>query len=189
MHRRRFLQSVVTTVGLAGIAGCAGAPTDDEPTETASPTAEQASPTSPPESPGGPTVDMVTDGDEFYFDPIGLHVDMGTAVTWRIENGAHSSTAYAPGNDGSEVRRIPEEAEPWDSGTLSEAGATFSHTFDVVGTYDYFCLPHKSLGMVGRVVVDEPSGPAEGSMPPDGNVPDSDTIVEQGTVAYADFGG
>ncbi|QLG64061.1 halocyanin [Halorarum salinum] len=128
-------------------------------------------------------------GSEYYFDPIGLFVESGTTVTFRIESGSHSSTAYQEGNGPAEVTRIPEGAEAWDSGTVSEEGATFEHTFETAGTYDYFCIPHKSLGMVGRIVVDEPGGPAEGSMPPDGEVPDSQTIVDQEAVSYDEFSG
>jgi hypothetical protein len=43
--------------------------------------------------------------------------------------------------------------------------------------------------MVGRIVVGEPGGPAKGDMPPDGNVPESQTIVDQGAVSYSDFSG
>lgn len=132
---------------------------------------------------------METEDDEYYFDPIGLSVESGTAVTFRNESGSHSSTAYEVGNGPAAVTRIPEGAQAWDSGTLSEQGATFSQTFEVAGTYDYFCIPHKTLGMVGRIVVDEPGGPAERDMPPDGNVPNSQRIVDQGAVPYSEFSG
>ncbi|HET7322901.1 MAG TPA: plastocyanin/azurin family copper-binding protein [Halococcus sp.] len=56
------------------------------------------------------------------------------------------------------------------------------HTFDVNRTYDYFCIPHKSLGMVARIVVSEPGGPAEGNMPPIGTVPSSQEIMQPGAV-------
>lgn len=125
------------------------------------------------------TVSMITEGSEYVFDPIGLAVEPGDTVEWVIESGSHSSTSYDD--------RIPEGAETWDSGVLSEEGTTFRHTFETEGTYDYFCTPHKSLEMIGRVVVGEPGGPAEGSMPPDGAVPSSDVIVEEGSVSYDSF--
>ena len=31
------------------------------------------------------------------------------------------------------------------------------------GVYDYFCAPHEAAGMVGRIIVDQPSGP--GALP------------------------
>jgi plastocyanin len=132
---------------------------------------------------------MITDGSDYYFDPIGLFVEAGNTVTFEIENGSHSATAYKKGNGPAEVTRIPDGADAFNSDILSEQGATYDHTFETAGTYDYFCIPHKSLGMVARIVVDEPGGPAEGSMPPDGDVPESQTIVDQGTVSYSDFTG
>ncbi|WP_232686743.1 plastocyanin/azurin family copper-binding protein [Halobacterium zhouii] len=133
------------------------------------------------------TVQMVTEGGNYYFNPIGLYVEPGETITWVIDSGSHSSTAYAKGTGGASVRRIPQDAEPWDSGILSEQGASFDHTFEVPGTYDYFCIPHKSLGMIGRLVVGEPGGPAEGTQPPDGQVPESQRIVEQGAISYSEF--
>lgn len=120
-------------------------------------------------------VPVVTMGNN-YFDPIGLYVEPGTTVQFEIEAGSHSATAYDD--------RIPSEAAPFDSGVISEG--TLEYTFDIPGTYDYYCIPHQSMGMVGRVIVGEPGGPAESSPIPDGGVPDSEVIVEQGAVAIDD---
>lgn len=121
------------------------------------------------------TVGMKTEGGDQFFDPIGLFVEPGTTVTFENASGSHNTVSY----DG----RIPAEAETWNT----EVGATVERTFQEPGTYDYYCQPHKTLGMVGRIVVGEPGGPAEGSMPPDGDVPDSGTIVSQGSVGYEAF--
>jgi len=128
---------------------------------------------------------MLTEDSDFIFDPIGLHVEPGETITWINESGSHSSTAYTEDNPQSEVRRIPEDADGWNSDTLSEQGAEFTHTFEVEGTYDYYCIPHKSTGMVARLVVGEPSG-IEGD-PPDGPVPSEQTIVDEGVVTQEEF--
>ncbi|XGI84083.1 plastocyanin/azurin family copper-binding protein [Halorutilales archaeon Cl-col2-1] len=160
MDRRKFLSTAAaTTAATAGVSREAAAQ----------------------EGPGENTVGMFTSGSTYFFDPIGLHVEEGTTVTFAIESGAHSSTAYED--------RIPEGASAWDSGTISGQGESFSHTFETPGTYDYFCIPHKSLGMVGRIVVGEPGGPADGSMPADGDVPESQTIVDEGSVSFSQFSG
>ncbi|MDY6819398.1 MAG: plastocyanin/azurin family copper-binding protein [Halobacteriales archaeon] len=174
MRRRDFLQSVgsVTTVSFVGLAGCSSGNEGD---------------TTPTDQPTGTTVNMLTDGGQYYFDPIGLAVDPGTTVTFRNENGSHSATAYQADNGYASTTRIPEGAEGFDSGTLTTEGETYEHTFETEGTYDYFCIPHKTLGMVGRIVVGSPGGPAEGSMPPDGKVPTSDRIVDEKRVLYGDF--
>ncbi|WP_254538827.1 plastocyanin/azurin family copper-binding protein [Halomarina litorea] len=189
MNRRQVLEAVGTaaTASLVGLAGCSdsnpgtgnGTSETNEGNETAADSETTATST--------PTVQMVTASGAYYFDPIGLFVEPGTTVTWRIESGSHSSTAYKDGNGGAAVTRIPSGAAAWDSGILGEQGATFEHTFETQGTYDYFCTPHKSLEMVGRLVVGEPGGPAEGSMPPDGEVPASQRIVDQKTVSYEAF--
>jgi len=148
--------------------------------DTSTPT-ETPAETPTPAGEADHTVSMVTEGEEYYFDPIGIAVEPGDTVEWIIESGSHSSASYDD--------RIPEGAEAWDSGVLSEEGATFRRAFEAEGTYDYFCTPHKTLEMIGRVVVGEPGGPAEGSMPPDGDVPASDAILEEGSVSYDSFSG
>lgn len=135
----------------------------------------------------GQTIRMITKDGNYYFDPIGLHIQPGDTVTFKNVSGSHSSTAYKTGTGPAQVTRIPEDAEGWNSGILTSKGAVFEHTFKVEGTYDYFCIPHKTLGMVGRIVVGEPGGLAEGSMPPDGDVPTSSTIVNNGSVSYEGF--
>lgn len=109
-----------------------------------------------------------------YFDPIGLHVEPGTTVRFELVEGSHSATAYED--------RIPGGAAAFDSGTVSRG--RFEHTFETPGTYDYYCIPHRSIGMVGRIVVGPPGGPAEEGSIPDGEVPASETIVDRGAVAY-----
>lgn len=97
---------------------------------------------------------LVTDGSAFYFDPTGLRVEPGTTVRFINESGQHTATAYCEENG--KANRIPEGAECWDSGMLVEEGATFEVTLTEEGVYDYFCLPHESLGMVGRIIVGSP---------------------------------
>mgnify|MGYP003857391991 CR=1 FL=1 len=109
-----------------------------------------------------------------YFDPIGLRVDPGTTVRFELAAGTHSATAYSD--------HVPDGASAFDSGTISQG--RFEHTFEAPGTYDYYCIPHKSIGMVGRIVVGSPGGPAEERSIPDGEVPASEEIAEQGAIAY-----
>ncbi|MFC7194636.1 plastocyanin/azurin family copper-binding protein [Halosimplex aquaticum] len=132
---------------------------------------------------------MVTDGSDYYFTPVGLYVEPGETITWVNESGDHSSTAYAESLDAASVTRIPEGAEAWNSGILSESGASFEHTFQETGTYDYFCIPHAALGMVGRLVVGEPGGPATEGQPPNGELPSSEAIVDRGAISHDEFTG
>jgi plastocyanin len=74
------------------------------------------------------------------FDPANITVEPGTTVTWvQSGNNPHTTTSY----DGL-----------WDSGMIEGgSGGTFSFTFDEPGTFDYFCIPHESLGMIGSITV------------------------------------
>jgi len=170
MRRRTVLRTAggLATAGAATIAGCGGG--DGGTTDT----------------PANP-VEMITKGTTYYFDPIGLYVEPGETVTFRIESGNHSATAYTRSNPQSDERRVPEGADGWNSETLRRG--SFSHTFEAEGTHDYYCIPHKRLAMVGRIVVGSPGGPAEETPIPDGAVPESDRIVEEGAVSYAAFAG
>lgn len=89
-----------------------------------------------------------------HFHPHVAWVEVGGTVTFVNESGAHTATAYHP--DNGKPLRMPEAAEPFDSGLLTEAGATFEHTFDVEGVYDVYCIPHEEVGMIGSVVVGRP---------------------------------
>jgi plastocyanin len=75
-----------------------------------------------------------------FFDQANITVEPGTTVTWvHSGNNPHTTTSY----DGL-----------WDSGMIEGgSGGTFSFTFEEPGTYDYFCIPHEEMGMVGSVTV------------------------------------
>lgn len=93
------------------------------------------------------------------FDPEVVHVGVGGTVVWTLESGSHDTTAYHP--DTKPPCRMPEDAEPWQSPTLSSVGETFEHTFERAGVYDYLdteavCTKHASIGAMGRVVVGWP---------------------------------
>lgn len=103
-------------------------------------------------------------GEEVWFDPIGVRIEPGQTVRWIMASpgNPHTTTAYHPRNANHSLR-IPEAAAPWDSGFLVKPRDTFEVTLTVEGVYDYFCLPHEAAGMVGRIVVGQPSGP--GALP------------------------
>lgn len=169
MDRRQFLALASASVG--SLSGCSILGQE-------SPTVEMRS------------VNVGTDTEDHYFDPIGLFLKAGTTVTFEVQSGIHTTTAYMSRAPSTSVRRIPENAEGWDSKRIDAVSAddpTFEHTFEVPGTYDYFCRNHKDAGMVGRILVEEAGGPAEGSMPPDGVVPESQRILETERVGYDEF--
>lgn len=99
-------------------------------------------------------VAMRTDNNGHHFDPQLIWINPGGTVTWTNESGSHTTTAYHPDYD--KPRRIPKDAQSWNSGMLSSPGAMFKYTFDVEGVYDYFCIPHEYRAMVGTVIVGSP---------------------------------
>ena len=89
------------------------------------------------------------------FSPGTVEILVGETVEWRnVSNMQHTVTADADLAADPSFVSLPEGAEPFDSGLIDPAG-TFSRTFTVAGTYDYFCIPHQGAGMRGTVVVSE----------------------------------
>ncbi|MFA1610701.1 plastocyanin/azurin family copper-binding protein [Halobellus rubicundus] len=135
--RRRFLAGVGGAAA-TGLAGCSGA---------------------------GAADDYDVGMTAVAFDPVEITVSTGETVVWRnTSSRGHTVTAYDSG--------IPDDAEFFasgDYGTTEEAreaftsefggvidsGENWSHTFEVAGEYEYFCIPHEQAGMVGTVVVEE----------------------------------
>lgn len=160
MNRRTYL---ATGSSLAiPFAGCIGAQEETltpSPTEEPTPTATEESTPSPGEEDEAPEVELTN---ELLFVPDQLTIAAGDTVLWRnVGSVGHSVTAYED--------EIPMEAEYFASGghDTEEAarstypdgevagGETYERTFEVAGTYEYFCIPHETAGMVGTVEVQE----------------------------------
>lgn len=75
------------------------------------------------------------------FDPSSVTISPGTTVRWI--------------NDASVFHTVtPDGHAEWERATLSQTGEAFEHTFQSEGTFDYFCEPHQSAGMVGSITVE-----------------------------------
>jgi len=78
----------------------------------------------------------------FAFHPDSIAVPVGATVTWvnceDVGVEPHTTTSDTTGI--------------WDSSDLIP-GARFSHRFPAAGVFPYHCTPHKSIGMVGKIVV------------------------------------
>lgn len=70
------------------------------------------------------------------FNPEILEISAGTTIEWI--------------NSGSKVHTVT--GDNWDSGSL-RPGEKFDREFDQKGTYKYYCIPHRGMGMVGTIVV------------------------------------
>jgi len=101
--------------------------------------------------PEGSAVPGCEETDACYI-PSSVSVGVGETVTWSNDDtAAHTVTSGSPvdGVDGI-----------FDS-SLFMAGATFSHTFEEEGTFDYFCMVHP--WMVGAVTVGATVGADDGA--------------------------
>lgn len=143
--RRRAIQLGAAS-GLAVVAGCLGAVGLDRDGDGTL---------------GDPTSEIevaVTDMPNPSFEPALVHVKPGGTVRWNIEGRYHTVTSYHP--DAYGPLRMPEDAEPFNSGILRQ-NQQFVWTFEQEGIYDYvdtrtLCATHEALGAVGRVVVGWP---------------------------------
>lgn len=144
LSRRQVVSGVATAVLGTSLAGCSGGSGDGSGSDR-------------------PTVEMT---DELLFEPEEITVSVGTTVVWEnVGSVAHSVTAYED--------EIPSDAEYFASGGYEseqaardgyspgdpESGAipggeSYEHTFEVAGTYEYFCVPHVST-MIGTISVEE----------------------------------
>lgn len=202
MKRRAVLRSagVLGSTLTVGLAGCSGSGTGADTDGSASATSTTTLP--PVESPESSdnkqpddtvqnvartsdqeryTVKMTTGFDQDYFNPVGLLINSGNTVEFVLDAGYHTTTAYED--------RIPADAEPWDSGIMEQHGTVFEHTFEVPGTYDYYSEPAEDAGMVGRIVVDEPGGPAEEEPLDVAPLPPGDVVVQRGWIGYVLYKG
>jgi len=87
--------------------------------------------------------------DIFIFEPAVIKVKKGDTVTW---------TGDAMHNSASINEMIPKGAKSWVGSLTKKAGdKSISVKFDIEGLYGYNCTPHAMFGMVGLVVVGDPS--------------------------------
>jgi plastocyanin len=80
------------------------------------------------------------------FDPPRVEIQLGDSVIWEAGDDGHTVTARDESFDSS------------DRGLMAE-GDQFRWRFRVPGTFAYYCRVHQNRGMVGEVVVIDPSDP------------------------------
>lgn len=139
---------------------------------------------------------------EFYFEPVGLHIETGETVQFTMTtphhnvNAIHAAFGYQ--------QRVPEDVPPFSSPVLA-GGTYWLYTFDKEGVYDYVCSPHEAFGMAGRIVAGSAMGPGsepidmestdEQARPPtltaalvlSDEALDPERIVDEGSVSWDDL--
>ena len=71
-----------------------------------------------------------------------VKVDVGDTVFWKATNKGHNVEFIMKGG-------VPEGVDKF----KSKVGQDTEYTFLIPGIYAYWCTPHKSLGMIGFVIV------------------------------------
>jgi pseudoazurin len=93
-------------------------------------------------------VRVITDYEKLrmVFEPASLNIAPGDSVTWVNEKAEiHTINLFPDG--------YPKGAKPFKSPALNKAGQRVTVFFPTAGLYEYHCLPHVVMGMVGRILV------------------------------------
>jgi plastocyanin len=105
------------------------------------------------------------------YDPPQVTVSAGDTVVWKnTSSRAHTVTAYQGSYpDGAEYwatggyESQDAAVEAWPPGGGLDGSETYEHTFEIPGTYEYYCIPHEASGMLGTVVVEEGTSVSTGT--------------------------
>jgi plastocyanin len=113
---------------------------------------------------GGTETVTVGPGGQLVYEP-------GTDTPHQILPGTTVEFVWESDNHNIVVESQPDEAG-WEGHVpIENTGFTYEHTFETLGTYEYYCEPHRSAGMVATIeVVEEISTPAPAARP---QVPES----------------
>jgi plastocyanin len=95
-------------------------------------------------------------GAMFRFEPANLTIKVGTTIKWVNTSGEdgprHTSTNDPEWETPQTPAILPPGAMKWRSGFLRN-GESSTHTFTVLGKYQYFCETHGQYGMLGTITV------------------------------------
>ena len=89
------------------------------------------------------TLDMLNkreDGAKMVYSQDVARIEVGDTITWLPTSKGHN-VEFRRGPDGVELPK------------KSKQNKKVSMTFETAGTYFYWCTPHKSMGMIGIVIV------------------------------------
>lgn len=110
-----------------------------------------------PASGAGTSVPIVAAGFS-YASPI-VVVPLGTAVTWTSEALPHTvtTTDASPVGDGNANDPTNTDGNPDTFSAPLPQGGSVTHTFATGGVFNYHCELHHKLGMIGTVIVLDPT--------------------------------
>lgn len=92
---------------------------------------------------GDVTLDMLNkraDGQKMVYSEDIVKVNVGDTVTWKAKSKGHNVEFISLPKGMKKIKK-------------SKMNKDYSYTFQTAGIYLYQCTPHKSMGMIGLVVV------------------------------------
>lgn len=105
-------------------------------------------------------VRMMQQGSRYMYEPANFTVRVGDIVEFVNVSGFPHNVQFEPGKipaGAAEVlnRNMPNRLGPLQSPMFTQANQTYRISFAgaPVGTYEYFCLPHKAMNMKGVITV------------------------------------
>ena len=90
------------------------------------------------------TIDMLNKGEDrsMVFSQEIVRIDLGDTVFWKSVDKGHN-VEFIKKNG------VPDGVEKF----KSKVGKDAEYTFSVPGIYAYWCTPHKTMGMIGFIIV------------------------------------
>jgi plastocyanin len=93
-----------------------------------------------PQEPG-PEAEFDVAIEGYAYIPAEITISVGSTVTWY--------------NKDPDIHTVTAQEGTFDSGNMAR-GDTFSYTFEAIGTFEYYCIPHPY--MTAKVIVEESAG-------------------------------
>merc|ERR1711992_392295 len=94
-------------------------------------------------------VKMGSDSGQLVFVPAKVSICKGDSVKWTNNKGGPHNVVF---DEDDIPSGVSQEAISMDD-QLGEEGETFTMKFEVAGTYEYYCEPHRGAGMNGVLTV------------------------------------
>lgn len=140
------------------LAACGDKKADDS--ATAGDTVGMAAPAPAPAATGTThEVQMIQEGTEYKYSPAALTIKTGDVVVFKSVSGGLHNVQFEVGKVPEGALAILNAAIPNRQGDMSselvDAGGSVTISFAgaPVGDYDFFCLPHQTMGMKGKITV------------------------------------
>ena len=90
----------------------------------------------------GRSATVIVEVEDFEFDPAIINVSVGDTIIWLWDEGFHTTTSTT----------IPAGATAWNA-PIDQSNLIFTYVPTVPGSYDYICVFHSSMGMLGHFTV------------------------------------